>query len=351
MKGSVHLFKVGGINIDIHITFLLLPLIFGFNYGLRGVFVIFFVFFCVTVHELMHSLQAKRFGVKVDQIILLPIGGMASLRRIPDNPKEEFIVAISGPLFNILFALIFFFPLYKILGPEDFFHPSLDTWGQTFAYAFWINPLLAFFNLLPAFPMDGGRILRAFLAQRMSYQKATRIAVQLGHIFAILFIFLGIRYNHLLLVIIAFFVYFAASQEGAQVDLRMVLRRFFVSDILNPNFTTVSPRTTIEEILGLIFHTHQEDFPVVEEGNLVGFLPRGEIIFALHQKGRNVTAGEIMRKDFPVVGLEHSLHEVHTKLENSNLRALPVVKEGRLLGMVTWEDIGRIYSLVINRAP
>ncbi|MFN7171108.1 MAG: site-2 protease family protein, partial [Candidatus Omnitrophota bacterium] len=269
MKGSVHLFKIWGINIDIHITFLLLPLIFGFHYGLRGVFIIFFVFFCVTIHELMHSLQAKRFGIRVEQIILLPIGGMASLRKMPDNPKEEFIVAISGPLFNIIFALIFFYPLYTLLGPEDFFHPSLDTWARTFAYAFWINPLLAFFNLLPAFPMDGGRILRAFLAQRMNYKKATHIAVQLGHLFAILFIFFGIRYNHLLLIVIAFFVYFAASQEGAQVDLRMVLKRFFVRDILNPNFISISPQTTINEILGLIFHTHQEDFPVVEGENLV----------------------------------------------------------------------------------
>ncbi|MCM8783471.1 MAG: site-2 protease family protein [Candidatus Omnitrophica bacterium] len=349
MKGSVRLFKILGINLEIHITFLLLPLIFGLSYGLRGIFIIFFVFLCVTVHELMHSIQAKRFGIKVDNIILMPIGGVAAMRKMPENPREEFIVAISGPLFNIIFALVLFIPLYKILGPEYFFTPSLNTWPQTFAYAFWINPLLAFFNLLPAFPMDGGRVLRAFLAQRMSYQKATRIAVQLGHFFAVLFIFLGIRYNHLLLIVIAFFVYFAASQEGAQVDLRMVLKRFFARDILNPNFITISPQTTINEILGLIFHTHQEDFPVVDDYRLVGFLPRGEIISVLHQRGKEVLAGEIMWHDFPLVSPDNTLYEVHNKLELSGLRAIPVVKEGRLLGIISVEDIGRIYGLVVNK--
>lgn len=349
MKGSVHLFKIWGINIDIHITFLILPLIFGFSYGLKGIFIILFIFCCVTVHELMHSIQAKRFGIKVDQIILLPIGGIASMRKMPDDPREEFIVAISGPLFNIILALVFFYPLYNLLGAEIFFSPSLETWPKTIAYAFWINPLLALFNLLPAFPMDGGRILRAFLAQRMDYRKATRIAVQLGHFFAILFIFLGIRYNHLLLIIIAFFIYFSASQEGAQVDLRMVLKRFFVRDILNPHFITVSPEISINEILGLIFHTHQEDFPVVEAGRLVGFLPRGEIISVIHQRGKDVTAREIMWHDFPVLGPNNSLYEVHTKFETSGLKALPVVEGEKLLGIVTIEDIGRIYGLVVNK--
>ncbi|MGE4357704.1 MAG: CBS domain-containing protein, partial [Candidatus Omnitrophota bacterium] len=199
-----------------------------------------------------------------------------------------------------------------------------------------------------AFPMDGGRLLRAFLAQRMSYQRATRIAMQLGHFFAFLFIFLGIRYNHLLLIIIAFFVYFSASQEAAQVDLRMVLKKFFVRDILNPNYITIHPEITINEILGLIFHTHQEDFPVVEEGRLVGFLPRGEIISVLHQGGKEIRAREIMWHNFPIASPDNSLYEVHTKLENSGLKAIPIVKEGKLIGIISVEDIGRVYGLVMN---
>lgn len=349
MKGSVRLFKVWGININIHITFLLLPILFGFQYGIRGVFIILFVFLCVTLHELMHSIQAKRFGIKVDQIILLPIGGIASMRKMPDNPREEFIVSLSGPLFNIGFALIFFYPLYKLLGPQDFFHPSLETWPQTFAYAYWINPMLAIFNLLPAFPMDGGRVLRAFLAQRMDYQKATRIAVLFGHAFALLFAFWGFTHNHLLLIVIAIFVYFAASQEGTQVDIKALLKRFRVQDILNRNFTPVSPETKITEILDLIFHTHQEDFPVLENGRLVGFLPRNDILYAVHQHGLDKTAGEIMHRDFPTISPEDSLSRVYNKLEAANFRAAPVVKEEQILGLVTLEDISRVYLVISGK--
>ncbi len=349
MKGSVHLFKVWGININIHITFLLLPLLFGFQYGLRGVFMILFVFCCVTMHELMHSIQARRFGIKVDQIILLPIGGIASMRKMPENPREELLVSFSGPLFNIGIAVVLFYPLYTLLGPQDFFHPSLATWPQTFAYAFWVNPMLAIFNLLPAFPMDGGRVLRAFLAQRMDYQKATRIAVGFGHAFALFFAFWGIRHNNLILIVISIFVYFAASQEGTQVDIKMTLKKFYVQNILSPNFATVSPTSSINEILGLIFQTHQEDFPVVANGHLVGFLPRSQIIYAIHQHGTNRIAGEIMLRSFPTASPEELLSSVQNKLEMSGLRAIPVVKDEKLLGLVTVEDIGRVYGLVAGK--
>jgi len=349
MKGSVRLFRVWGININIHITFLLLPALFGFHYGLRGVFIILFIFCCVTLHELMHSICAKRFGIKVDQIVLLPIGGIASMRKMPDNPREEFIISFAGPLFNIGIAILLFYPLYKILGSRDFFHPSLETWSQTFAYCFWINPMLALFNLLPAFPMDGGRVLRAFLAQKMDYQKATRIAVGFGHAFAFLFALWGIRYNHFLLILIGIFVYFAASQEGAQVDLRMTLKRFRVEDILNPNFIAISPHTSINEILGLIFHTHQENFPVVANNNLVGFLPRNQIVYTIHQHGTDRIAEEIMLRDFPISSPEESLSQVYNKLANANLRALPVVKDNQLLGLITLEDISRVYGVISGK--
>jgi len=350
MKGSIRLFRILGININIHITFLLLPLLFGFQYGVRGVFIILFVFLCVTLHELMHSIQAKRFGIRVDQIILLPIGGIASMRKMPEKPREEFIISFAGPLFNIGFAVVLFYPLYRLLGPQDFFHPSLETWPQTFAYAFWVNPMLAFFNLLPAFPMDGGRVLRAFLAQRMDYQRATRIAVMFGHAFAILFAYWGIRHNHLLLIVIAIFIYFSASQEGTHVDIRMTLKKFYVQDILNPNFVSVSLTTTVNEILGLILHTHQEDFPVVANGHLVGFLPRNQIIYAIHERGTDRIAEEIMLRNFPVASPQDLLSTVQSKLESANIRAIPVVKDEQLLGLVTMEDIGRVYGLISGKA-
>jgi Zn-dependent protease len=219
MRGAVKLFNLFGIPIYIHVTFLLLPVLFYINWGLKGVFVVLFVFTCVTLHELCHSLAARRFGIRVRGITLYPIGGVASITAYPQKPGQEFLIALAGPMFNIVFALVFFYPLYRILGPEVLFRPSFATWSQAIAYAFWINPSLAAFNLLPAFPMDGGRIFRAFLAKRVGFMKATRIAVGIGHFFALLFGSIGIMYWNFMLIIIAVFIYMAASSEEFQVEL------------------------------------------------------------------------------------------------------------------------------------
>lgn len=224
MKDGMKLFKIFGISIYIHTTFLVLPVYFFIIAGLKGVFLILFVFSCVTLHELCHSLAAKRFGVKVRGITLYPIGGVASITSYPEKPSQEFLISLAGPAFNIIFSAALFYPLYKILGPSVLFKPSLRTWPQTFAYAFWVNPSLALFNLLPAFPMDGGRILRSFLARRIGLRRATRIAVGIGHFFALVFGFIGITQGNFMLVIIAIFVYIAASNEGFQVELREALK-------------------------------------------------------------------------------------------------------------------------------
>ena len=229
VRGSIRLFSIFGISIYIHVTFLVLPVLFFVNAGLKGVFLVFFVFSCVTVHELFHSLTAKRFGIRVGNITLFPIGGVASISAYPEKPSQEFLISLAGPAFNIIFAAVLFYPLYRILGP-DLFKPSLDTWRGTIAYAFWVNPSLAFFNLLPAFPMDGGRILRSFLARRMSLRKATQIAVGIGNFFALLFGFIGIAYRHFMLVIIAIFIYLAASSEEFQVELRESIKQSLLND-------------------------------------------------------------------------------------------------------------------------
>ncbi|MCM8781645.1 MAG: site-2 protease family protein [Candidatus Omnitrophica bacterium] len=220
MRGSIKLFTIFGISIYIHNTFLILPILFFINAGFKGVFLVLFIFSWVTIHELFHSLTARRFGVTVKDVTLFPIGGVASIGAFPKRPTQEFLISLAGPMFNVLFSVIFFYPLYKILGPKILFSPSLRSWSHTFAYAFWINPSLALFNLLPAFPMDGGRLLRSFLAQRIGFLRATQIAVGIGHFFALVFGVIGIMYGHFMLVIIAIFIYMAASAEGFQVELR-----------------------------------------------------------------------------------------------------------------------------------
>src|SRR3989338_4180711 len=172
MKGSIRLFRIFGISINIHVTFLLLLVLF-LSGGIKWLVLMIGVFFFVTLHELCHALVAKRFGIQVREITLLPIGGVASMTRMHERPAHEFLISIAGPAFNIAVILAFYFPMKYLLGPETLFHPlSTATWPLTAAYLYWINLILAAFNLIPAFPMDGGRVLRAALSTRIGFQKA-----------------------------------------------------------------------------------------------------------------------------------------------------------------------------------
>lgn len=346
MRGSIRLFRIFGIDIEIHITFLLLPLFFWFSYGAKGVFIILAVFTCVALHELSHSLAAKGFDIKVDRITLLPIGGIASMRSLPETPGQEFVVSLAGPLFNIIFTIVLYYPLSLILGENILLHPNPETWPGAIAYAYWVNPILAGFNLLPAFPMDGGRILRALLAKKFSYLKATKIAVGFGHIFALLFALFAFSTGHFILLLIALFIFIAASHEESLASMKTTLGSMRVKDILSPNYYTIASNTPLSNVLSLIFHTHQEDFPVVDEEKLVGFLPRKQIISAIHGQRINATVADLMQQEFPSVSSQDYLTAVYNKLQNLGIKALPVIDQGELKGVITLEDISRIYSIL-----
>ncbi|MFA6142564.1 MAG: site-2 protease family protein [Candidatus Omnitrophota bacterium] len=345
MKGSIKLFTVFGISINIHITFFLLLLLV-LPGGIKWVVLVIGVFFFVTIHELCHSLVAKRYGVKVKEITLLPIGGVASMSKIPDRPVQELYISLAGPLSNIVVIVLFYYPLKYLLGPEVLFHPlSTATWALTFAYMYWINLILAGFNLLPAFPMDGGRVLRAILANWLGYQKATQIAANLGHLFALAFAYLGIIQYNIILIVIAIFIYMAASNEKMQVDVKETLKRFKVRDILPGDFLTVNSGTTVKELLELVYHSHQEDFPVVDSGLLVGFVTRQEIMLSAHGAGTDSVVRDIMRKDFPTAKDSDSLVKAQKIMYEKSVRALPVMCKDVVAGVVTLEDIGRIYAM------
>ncbi len=224
MLPSFRLIKIFDIDIRIHASFFILPAAVSFFYardygyivGVRACTLILLVFACILGHELCHSLQARRFGILVPRITLYPIGGVAGLQRIPREPKQEFAISIVGPLFNFTLALLLFFPFYYWLGRENLFSPSLDSWPKMWANVFWLNPVLGLFNLVPAFPMDGGRILRSLLARKMSYLKATLFCVNLGRIFAILFLLLGVFYKYWTLALVGLFIYLSADSEKRQ---------------------------------------------------------------------------------------------------------------------------------------
>ncbi|OGW77206.1 MAG: hypothetical protein A3K16_02430 [Omnitrophica bacterium RIFCSPLOWO2_01_FULL_45_24] len=351
MKGSIRLFRIFGISINIHVTFLLLLVLF-LSGGIKWLVLMIGVFFFVTLHELCHSLVAKRFGIQVREITLLPIGGVASMTSMPEKPIHEFFISIAGPLFNIAVVAVLYYPLKSLLGPETLFHRpfSTATWPLTIAYLYWINLILALFNLIPAFPMDGGRVLRALLAQRMSYQKATKIAVNLGHLFALGFAYFGIVGFNVILIIIAIFIYIAASNEELQVDLKETLKKFRVRDILSADFFTLNSDTTLAKVLELIFHSHQEDFPVLEGGEMVGFVTRHEIISGIHSLGMRTLVKDVMSKDFPKVTDADLLIKAQKLMEENSIRALPVMRNGHAVGVVTLEDIGRIYAITSQKA-
>ncbi|MDP3804878.1 MAG: site-2 protease family protein [Candidatus Omnitrophota bacterium] len=349
MKGSIKLFTIFGISINIHITFFLLLLLV-LPGGIRWVCLVIGVFFFVTMHELCHSLAAKRFGIKVREITLLPIGGVAAMSKMPEKPSQELLISHAGPLSNVVIIIVFYYPLKFLLGEAVLFHPlSAQTWPLTLAYVYWINLILAAFNMLPAFPMDGGRVLRAILANWLGYQKATRIAVNFGHIFALAFAYFGIIRFNIVLIVIAIFIYMAASNEELQVDVKETLKKFKVRDILPHDFLTLQRDTTLGKVLELVFHSHQEDFPVLDGPVMVGFITRQDIMTGMHRFGTDKAVREIMMKDFPRAKDTDPLIKIQNIMHEKSVRALPVMREDKVIGVVTIEDIGRIYAMTAQK--
>ena len=352
MRGSIRLFKVSNISINVHMTFFLLLFLAMYG-GVKSVVFILGVFCFVTLHELCHSIVAQKLGIRVKEITLLPIGGVASMARMPEKASEEFMISIAGPLMNIAVIVIFYLPLRLILGTDvlhSFFveGPSLKTWPLVISYIYWINLILAVFNLIPAFPMDGGRILRSILTPRMGYLKATKFAVNLGHIFALIFGYVGLRYN-IFLVFIAIFIYMAASGEGMQVEIKEILKKFRIKDILSKDFLTIDKDSPLSKILELIFHSHQEDFAVVEDSKMIGFVTRRDIIAGMHELGMQASVSSIMSKNVPTLRETDYLNKAQDIMQNSGMKALPVLRGESIVGIVTIEDIMRVYSVMSKR--
>lgn len=357
MRKRFHLARIFGIQIDIHITFFLLLAFFFMVLGIKGIFLILGIFVLVTIHELCHGLMAARFGIKVERITLLPIGGVASMPDTPAKPYQEILISLAGPASNIVMLILFYYPLVMILGKETLIYPLLVLTGRTaftghfniLAHIYWINLMLAVFNMLPAFPMDGGRVLRAVLSYPLGFRKATAVAVKLGRIFALIFAYLGIVNGHLFLVIIAIFLFIAGSSEGMQVELQETIKGYLVRDIMSGEFVHITPGTPLSKVMGIMFHSHQEDFPVMENGDLKGFLTRKDVLYGMHRGGNEVIVGEIMRKDIPTLDVKTKLNDVQKLLSDHNTSAMPVEENGNIIGVVTMEDINRVYRMLSEK--
>jgi len=354
MKWSFEVTRLFGIPLRIHVTFLLLLLFVAMGGGpategaspLNRVVTVVLVFACVVVHELAHSLTAMRFGVNVRAIVLLPIGGVSQMQEMPEDPVQEIKVSVVGPATSLLLAAVFFV-LASAAGedvtPRDaarftIFGPNLLT------NLFWINLALGLFNILPAFPMDGGRVLRGILATRMDHTKATRLAVEIGQAIAILMFFLGVFYNWFL-ALIAIFIYLGAEGEEHITMLRATLRKVPVSRAMLTSIDTVSPGDSLRSVVERACHTLQADFPVVEGDNVVGLLPKEVIFPAIHEKPAETPVSEIMKKEFLSATRRDTLDHVFQKMQGQGVSLVPIIEEGKLIGMINLEQIGKYHMM------
>ncbi len=352
MKWSWKLGEVAGIGVYMHATFLLLigwvalsHWIEGRNLTatLAGVVFILALFGCVVLHEFGHALTAKKYGIKTRDITLLPIGGVARLERMPDDPKQELWVALAGPAVNVVIAVALFVWLQVTSGLEPVGQLSIAR-GSFLQRIMVVNISLVLFNLVPAFPMDGGRVLRALLATRMDYTRATQIAASLGQWIAFLFGFIGLFTNPFLLFI-ALFVWIGAAQEASMVQMKSALGGIPVARAMLTDFQTLAPRDLLARVVELILTGSQQDFPVAENGRVVGVLTRGDLLLALTQRGQESRVNDVMRRDFQVVDSSEMLETAFARLQSCECHTLPVTHNGRLVGLVTMDNVGEFVMI------
>ena len=381
MGTSLVLFKVFGIEVRVHWSFILILIYGAFTstgsgvnpiFGaLYGILLILLLFVCVTLHEFGHALVAKYYKVNVPSITLLPIGGVASLERMPDKPLEEFLIAIAGPLVNFVIAILLMpmaFLAYN-LSPEAATRPlnlnNLLAMMQTPSVAGLLinltltNIALALFNLLPAFPMDGGRILRALLAMSTSYVQATRIAVFVGRIMAVLFAIWGIWGNgSILMLLIAFFVYVGGGSEREAVESRAVLKNVLAGQALTPSAQRLYSSERVNRAVDLIMSTYQTDYPVMDLGGaFVGVLTRARLIHALHTTGPEARIVDVMlpAEQVPICSPRQDLATVWEKMAETGSRDVAIKEGNNFLGLITIDDINEVFQVIgatlTNRPP
>jgi Zn-dependent protease len=352
MRWQWKLGTFAGIDVFVHATFLLLIGWIGYSHWLQygtiakvveGILFILALFLSVVLHEYGHALTARKYGIKTRDITLYPIGGVARLERMPEKPIEELWVALMGPAVNVLIAAILFVYLYLSGGLAELSDLTIAS-GSFLMRLMLVNISLVVFNLLPAFPMDGGRVLRALLAMRMDYVRATQVAASIGQGMAFLFGLAGLFGNPFLLFI-AFFVWIGASQEASMVQMRDSMSGIPVTNAMQTKFEVLSPSDRLDRVVNLILAGSQQDFPVVEDGQFVGVLTRDDFIKALSQHGQNTPVGEVIRRNIPAVDSHEMVEMALMRLQESGAKTLPVMHRGRFVGLVTSENITELLMI------
>ena len=352
MAWSWKLARIAGIDVYMHATFLILIAWIGIVYWnqegtaaavVEGVGFILALFGCVVLHEFGHALTAARYGIRTRDITLLPIGGVARLERMPDEPVQELWVALAGPAVNVVIAALLFGGL-QIAGawePVERVGVATGSFAERVMLA---NVFLAAFNLLPAFPMDGGRVLRALLATRMEYTRATQAAAVVGQGMALLFGFVGL-YGNPMLLFIALFVWIGAAQEASLVQMRTSLAGIPVRRAMLTDFRILKPTDTLGDAADLVLMGSQQDFPVVNDGRVSGILTRKDLLDALGRTGRGAPVGDHMKAGCATADVSEMLETVLARLQGRDCHTVPVTDRGALIGLVTMDNVGEFLMI------
>ena len=361
MGWSFQIARIRGISIKVHISFFLILILGAVQWGgmtgtiggaLYGVVLMILLFTCVTLHELGHSLVAVHFGIPVREITLLPLGGVSLITRNPDKPIQEMLIAIAGPLVNVVIAAILFVALGGFGGVDllngrglllNMGKPSLTSMLLWLLAA---NVSLVVFNLIPAFPLDGGRFMRALLAMPLGYRRATRIASIVGQVIALGIGIFGLVDGNFILILIAVFVFFGAGQETATADSKTVLTTRRVGDAYNKNALTLVVGDRVSKVVDYLLTSHQPNFAVMQGSNLLGIVTRDDVLRALATSTIDLYATEIMERDVLKVESSKTLQDVSETMAQNGKRVVAVYDNSNYLGLVGIEDISEAFTIL-----
>ncbi|MFW5886974.1 MAG: site-2 protease family protein [Bacteroidota bacterium] len=348
MKNSLELGRPFGIKLGIHWTFILLiawvvavDLMRGRTLAETLITILFVLvlFVCVVMHEYGHALVAKKYGYPTKSITLLPIGGMANITKMPEKPKQELLITGAGLAVNIVIAAALW-GIISTTGGMSVQNLSFEaiTWNNFLVLLMAVNILLVIFNLIPAFPMDGGRLLRAILSFRMNREKATKIAMLSGQAFGVIFVFGGIFVNPFL-VIIGIFVFIGARMEYEEVRSKSVLEGYTVYDALMKKYTKLNPGEKLKNAVDVMLDTHEESFLVAENDKILGLLTKKDIIKGLSEYGESGEIDRVMRTTFESLRPDMPLLQAFEILKRNKSEVLPVFKDNHLEGVLDMDNV------------
>lgn len=346
MRYSFRIGSAWGIPIEIHITFILLMVVvFASSYPELYFFILTMILFVfVVAHELSHSLVAKHYGIRVRRIVLYPMGGVSQIDEIPEKPSIEWRMAIAGPLTSFVFGGVLF-ALDQVVSIKTPTVPSLLVAGRLMLDLARINLALGAFNLIPAFPMDGGRVLRALLAERVKFSDATRYAASIGKLLGMVMAFLGVFYD-LWLIIIGLFIYVGATEEAESTILSTTIARIRVKDVMHAEVASVNPETTLADALEVMFKARYHDALIEKDGALEGIITWNEIMKVRPDQRNRLSVEQLTIKKVSVF-LDESILEAYKIMAKERIDLIPVVAREnptKVVGVVTSESVAYAYE-------